>query len=805
MMVVAAAPVNHGRSHAVNPFVLSHPDDESDLSELQIFFKVVKGKLQVNRKTSKLNSSERFRSRLSPKLSLDQVTKSLFDDVDKALRKQQRVYYYALPDALRARLDQDDAFRGSLESDPETRDLINFSDEEWSKFQTAFNSWQQNKASTLSPQLLAGALLANLDLRPLLKNTPLIFDRAIDVPPDVDETGQMTTHVADPIGNLTEDEYSVVVPVEDGEFPHKDKIAPTLPAILNALAPLKGRLWRSDTIGAYLTEFFANSDYQRDRDAAMDVLPAFSVSEPDNVDENGDRKKVIRIGKIRRIARIDLLRFEDNDPATDLVLRQLLNDASFRTFIRKEYGKSSQERPVHKTVGENLLSFHYVYLDTLTGKKGEPHFSNPRFLAQAAALDKLGYSLAQMPYDPETDTLPGGGPEASTGEGQCLYLRYLVGKKSDEQREESAPGTGTPSTSPVSSPLAASTPSPTPQKADIKERKNYLGAELVYKPDQGIRFYGIYQRLNLMNTANGDADFLIKIGNRNDHFIVAGDFDGDNLLFHKIHRRLALTVNGASDFEVRRLFFNTKTDERRQFSSLRAELELWTRPKQLTVFVEGGGGTVELFQNDLSISKQRLNSLSFGANAAFKTDEVVPLRSLQLEPTIRLGLGLAANEPSFRIFSLRGVYQNYRDVPARVGIVIAGRFDLASKDTPIFEQPSFGGVESVRGFREDDAIGRRLWSLQNEIRGPLPGLAPDAQGWRKFVRNQVKLAGFLDIGAVYETTGSEPGFRAGPGVGIRLNFQGVNMKFDLAYGLGDAATGRGRGRFHFSIDTPLRF
>ena len=407
LMVMAAVPSNYGCSCTASAFTLSRPDDETDLSELQIFFKLVKGKLQVNRKTSKLNASERFKSRLSPKLSLDQVTKSLFDDVDKALKNQRGLYYYALPDATRARLDRDDEFRASFESNRENSEVVNFSDEDWSRYQTAFNQWQQTTASTLDTQLLAVALLASLELRPLLQNTPLIFDKNIDVPPDIDVTGEMTIHVADPIGNLTEDEYSVVVPVEDGEFPHKDKITPALNAILKAMAPLRGQLWRSGTIGAYLEEFFAGSDYQREKNAAMDLLPAYFVSEPDNVDENGDRKKVIRIGKIRRIARVDLLKFHDNDPATDLVLRQLLNDAAFRAFIRKQYGKESQERPVHKTADENLLSFQYIYLDTVTGKKSEPHFSNARFLAQATALDKLGYSLAQMPYDPETDTLPG--------------------------------------------------------------------------------------------------------------------------------------------------------------------------------------------------------------------------------------------------------------------------------------------------------------------------------------------------------------------------------------------------------------
>ena len=56
------------------------PDDQSDLSELKIFFKLANGKLQVNRETSKLNSSERFKSRLSPNLRQKEVEKTLFDD-----------------------------------------------------------------------------------------------------------------------------------------------------------------------------------------------------------------------------------------------------------------------------------------------------------------------------------------------------------------------------------------------------------------------------------------------------------------------------------------------------------------------------------------------------------------------------------------------------------------------------------------------------------------------------------------------------------------------------------------------------
>ena len=46
---------------------------------------------------------------------------------------------------------------------------------------------------------------------------------------------------------------------------------------------------------------------------------------------------------------------------------------------------------------------------------------------------------------------------------------------------------------------------------------------------------------------------------------------------------------------------------------------------------------------------------------------------------------------------------------------LSGRFENAAGDPPIFELPSLGGADTVRGFRADDAIGRRLWSSQNEL------------------------------------------------------------------------------------------
>ena len=122
---------------------------------------------------------------------------------------------------------------------------------------------------------------------------------------------------------------------------------------------------------------------------------------------------------------------------------------------------------------------------------------------------------------------------------------------------------------------------------------------------------------------------------------------------------------------------------------------------------------------------------------------------------------------------------------------LTGRLENAVGDVPIFELPSLGGADTVRGFRADDAIGRRLWSTQNEL------------WWRAFPRlPPLKIATFFDVGGAYQTTGSYPGLRAGPGTGLRLDLRVVVLKFDWAYGFGHAATGGSRGKFYFNVVFP---
>lgn len=119
---------------------------------------------------------------------------------------------------------------------------------------------------------------------------------------------------------------------------------------------------------------------------------------------------------------------------------------------------------------------------------------------------------------------------------------------------------------------------------------------------------------------------------------------------------------------------------------------------------------------------------------------------------------------------------------------LSGHFENAFGDVPIFELPSFGGEDTVRGFRSDDAIGRRLWSDQNELWRPISPRWP-----------MLKIAAFADIGGAYQTTGSAPGLRAGSGGGLRLDFRVAVVRFDWAYGFGEAATGGSRGKLYFNV------
>ena len=133
---------------------------------------------------------------------------------------------------------------------------------------------------------------------------------------------------------------------------------------------------------------------------------------------------------------------------------------------------------------------------------------------------------------------------------------------------------------------------------------------------------------------------------------------------------------------------------------------------------------------------------------------------------------------------------------------VAATVQRASAGTPVFEQPSLGGGESVRGFAVDDAIGREAWTLQSELWWPLPR----ADGPAATLLSSLRAATFVDLARLRQpAAGSNAGTLRGAGLGLRLLFQPAVIKLDYAWGRGPASREPPRGRFYltFTTDVPL--
>ena len=340
------------------------------------------------------------------------------------------------------------------------------------------------------------------------------------------------------------------------------------------------------------------------------------------------------------------------------------------------------------------------------------------------------------------------------------------------------------------------------------QHNNYFYGGLEYRPGQGVRGIGGYKCLK---AGPGIAGFEAgadgaAMGRISYSGVVPFFGTGPG---HAFRRPLFLQIEGSSLYERNRIFGALMTNERRRGAMLRAVLPILT-PSESTQFellAEARRQTVSLIREAKTIDKLNLTTLELGARFFLDRRSADHARFLELSQRLKLGLGAAEQEPVFSIFNFNGVFHN--EASQLFEFDVKGRVSLASDRTPVFELPAFGGVETVRGFRQDDALGRRLWSVQPEVwlraRGLLaPDFDPTIGGQtklRQMLRDSLALAFFSDIGGVYGTVGSAAGKRYGPGIGIRFKYaKQATLRLDWAYGIGDGISGKGHGRFYFSFD-----
>jgi hypothetical protein len=295
------------------------------------------------------------------------------------------------------------------------------------------------------------------------------------------------------------------------------------------------------------------------------------------------------------------------------------------------------------------------------------------------------------------------------------------------------------------------------QKAAKKHARSVAGG-FAYKPGQGFSALGNLQLSSLSLSGGGPSGTL-----------GSGSYSAEYLGF-------SASANAGVTLERNRVLDGVKVNEQSiaQFATL--AWEPWRG-------LDGNTFTLQLVPSHAVVLNQTVNTIQPGVQFVHNdlTSEY-PSRTI-IEPRVLIDLRFAdclVTANTHRSFD----HWEYD---------LTGRFENAVGDAPIFELPSLGGADTVRGFRADDAIGRRLWSSQNELwLRPFPRLSP------------LKIATFCDLGGAYQTTGSSAGLRAGPGTGLRIDLRVVVLKFDWAYGFGQAATGGSRGKFYFNVAIPTR-
>ncbi|MEA2174826.1 MAG: Omp85 superfamily domain, partial [Blastocatellia bacterium] len=382
----------------------------------------------------------------------------------------------------------------------------------------------------------------------------------------------------------------------------------------------------------------------------------------------------------------------------------------------------------------------------------------------------------------------------------------------------------TPSDRPAPSPTSSPSPAPTPEtkRGALDEflsatlyhlcprANNLFYGGVLLRPRQGARAEGGYKCLKAGPGAAGfsageDGD---PIGSLSYSGVIPFFGTGP---YGQRRRPLAVAFDASAMFERSRLINGAQFDERRKGGSLRLALPLRSaaEEKQFDLSAEAGRQTVSLIQGQKVVTKFNLTTLDLAARFYLDRRTAPRPRYWELTPRLRLGLGLAASEPTFALFS--GTAATHGAMGYSFDYDVKGQFSVASAGTPLFERPSLGAPETVRGFRRDDAIGLRLWAVQPELwlrgRGllspsvnPLTGMESK---FRELFRENLSFAVFYDVGGIYRTVNSPPGIRHGIGGGLRFNYeQRAYIKLDWAYGVGDRASGKSRFRFFFTLDLP---
>jgi cell division septation protein DedD len=535
------------------------------------------------------------------------------------------------------------------------------------------------------------------------------------------------------------------------------------------LAPLNGTLWDGVAVKKRLEDYYARLGLPTE----IVVLPSHQIA----------------VKETARIARVILMNPDVAEHDVDKVLWTVLTQHDFNIAMK--------HRPVVKG-GERTLDYT-ADLGYVAGD--EPYALASRLQTQQLTLSQFGLSALLIPSTRSTaqQTYQDLRIQKTAADPPANSTKPKAGAPTVDAHGEVAVNPA-PTPTPVANPAATPTPSPAPAKAE-KEKLWYIGGGGTYHPGQAFSVFGLAQRSRLSvpfanSTISGQLGY--PYGS-----VASLNYSADYIGFNQLHQRLSLRLNGSQDVQIHRFLQGQQLDEHRTGGFGQVMLEPFhdLDNSLLQVTAEARRATVSEQNNVATQLKLNLSTVRVSGLYLFQTELSEHPHSFKLEPFVEVGLGLSATEPTF---TLGGISANYHQALGSIAADFTGHFENSTASTPVVEQPSFGGADVMRGFRADDAIGLRYWSLQNELWFPLPHLAASVSNTQlKTLLSQLRMAPFLDVGGAYQTVSSAPGVRLGPGAGLRFAMDRIVLKFDWAYGIGDAATGGSRGKFYFTLVSNL--
>ncbi len=737
---------------------------KANASRLCVQLEITDGRIVASQPKSVFRPSALFRQRL--KIAQPEAEAFLFAELQKLLDVIPRPYRFALSDVEKL---QDDKGQLNDESTKRIRTAVT----SWREYLQLFEEWSQTTGKErgvgdVFPEAEAtasGGLLFPLATAQELTALLIYEDAGYEA-----EDGVIRFAVADPIDNWSDTkQVQLVLPgVVD-----KAKSAARLQRIEEILGPLAGRPRCLDCITKRIEAF-----YRR-----LGLAPNLIF------DNKSSSPLIINVIEGARIVGVSWLSLEVADENIDNLLYSLLTETAFRAYLKQRSEIRTQK--------------HFNYFRH-TGQAG-PYLNMTRIQIQQLLVNQLGYSLS-FSFAPNADE-----PLASNFN---LTIQKNSGAEvpveSGNEVPASAPATANPdgvvTAHEQEKEFETEFGAGAKKTKRPKDKKHYLGFGIDYQPNKGVQFFGLGQTSRFPFLADTVNSISLKGGAQGaEGGIGSVNYFADFVLFNKLHRRVSVQLTVSSDLDPNRNLGTGLVDERRSLGFGRIEFEPfrdWSG-SLLRFFVEGRHETVSLSSTTPPDSKLNVTTVDSGLLYLFESTEVENPRRIRFQPLLRMGLGLAVDEPRFN--KLITTINFHQVLPRSFELDLSGRVEKASAHTPRFELPSFGGVDVVRGFQRDDGLGRRLWSSQNELWIPLPIGDESANGLKAMLREKVKLSPFFDIGGLYETVSGPPGIRSGLGLGLRFIYSPIIFKVDCAYGFGPTVNSGSRGKFYFSLGSNLPF